>query len=77
MLHGISNEHEISVTELRLWQVALSERQLKAMWKQPLSILFEQKRNLNIKINKSKTTVKDEQAAKPQEQVAAPSTDIK
>ena len=42
----------VLVTELRLWRAALSCRQLKTMAQQPLSLLYEKKRNLNIQINK-------------------------
>ena len=61
-LHAI-NAEKIDATEVRLWNVNLSAKQLKNMAKQPLSILYEQRRNLNIKINKSKTQAKSRDSA--------------
>ena len=47
-----SKEAILLATELRMWRVALSSRQLRNMAKQPLSLLYEKKRALNIQINK-------------------------
>lgn len=41
ILSSISADQRVLVTEMRLWQVVLSARQLKNMARQPLSLLFE------------------------------------
>ena len=42
----------MQVTEIRFWAVNLNQRIIKSNYKQPLSMLYEQKRALKIKIRK-------------------------
>lgn len=42
----------VQVTEVRMWSVNLSEKLIKENYKQPLAMLYDQKRAIKIKIRK-------------------------